>query len=138
VPEGVLALHLWESHAWQKYLKDLTPESVRSGKTTFATIAHRFLPDVPGRKVLNQAETFDGLDFQKMDAICAEVDFVNPVPDRKGLVKRFVSKASSLLTRPNTSEYRQKSEPNTLLDFCNLFDAVGKVENKKITNYFAK
>jgi|694.fasta_scaffold00586_67 hypothetical protein len=25
-----------------------------------------------------------------------------------------------------------------LFDFCNLFDVVGKVENKKITNYFAK
>jgi hypothetical protein len=73
--EEVLALHLWESHAWAKYLSRLTPERVRNEETRFHRVARRFLPDLP---------CWDGpgdqalpLDFAEMDAICAEVDFVD-------------------------------------------------------------
>jgi hypothetical protein len=118
VPEGVLALHLWESHAWEKYLKDLTPESVRSGKTTFATIAHRFLPDVSGRKVLNQAKTLGGLDFQKMDAICKEVDFVNQERSQRGLLARVTRKASSFSSKfkNNLLKIRHKAQADILVN----------------------
>ena len=118
VPEEALGLHLWESHAWEKYLKDLTPESVRSGKTTFATIAHRFLPDVSGRKVLNQAKTLGGLDFQKMDAICKEVDFVNQERSQRGLLTRLTQKTSSLSSKlkNNLLRIRHKAQADILVN----------------------
>jgi hypothetical protein len=118
VPDGVLALHLWESHAWEKYLKDQNPESVRSGKTTFAAAAQRFLPDVIGRKAPNLAETLCGLDFQKMDAICEEVDFVNRERTKRGLLTRVTRKASSLLAKfkNNLLRIRHKAQTEILVN----------------------
>jgi len=36
--------HLWESNAWDKYLRDLSPGAVAAGKSAFARAARRFLP----------------------------------------------------------------------------------------------
>jgi glycosyl transferase-like sugar-binding protein len=35
--------HLWESMSWEKYLKDMTPEYVKSVDTTYNLIARKFL-----------------------------------------------------------------------------------------------
>ncbi len=83
LPEEVLAVHLWESHAWAKYLSRITPERVREEETRFHRVARRFLPDVPAWK------GHDGqaiaLDFTEMDAICAEVDFVDAKQNSTGI-----------------------------------------------------
>ncbi len=75
LPEEVLALHLWESHAWSKYLSRLTPGIVLNEETRFHRVARRFLPEVPLWKG-NDGQAV-ALDFAGMDAICAEVDFVD-------------------------------------------------------------
>jgi hypothetical protein len=75
LPEEALAVHLWESHSWEKYLSRLTPERVLKENTTFHRAARRFLPEVSlwkGHDVQALA-----LDFSEMDATCAEVDFVH-------------------------------------------------------------
>ena len=87
VPDEALAVHLWESHSWEKYLSRLTPERVLKEDTTFHRAARRFLPDVPvcelaGGQVLN-------LDFSEMDAICAEVDFVHSKQNSAGLAGKI-------------------------------------------------
>lgn len=87
VPKGALAVHLWESHSWEKYLSRLTPERVLKEDTTFHRAARRFLPDVPvrelaGGQVLN-------LDFSEMDAICEEVDFVHSKQNSAGLAGKI-------------------------------------------------
>ena len=102
VPEGVLALHLWESHAWEKYLSNLTPKKVREGKATFHRLARRFLPEVCGRGAsASQAELGKG-DFQKMDAICAEVDFVSSEPKRSGFLGRIARRAAKIVERTSS------------------------------------
>jgi hypothetical protein len=87
VPESALALHLWESHSWEKYLSRLTPERVLKEDTTFHREARRFLPDVPVREVA--AGQVLNLDFSEMDAICAEVDFVHSKQNSAGLVGKI-------------------------------------------------
>jgi hypothetical protein len=87
VPEGALAVHLWESHSWEKYLSRLTPERVLKENTTFHRAARRFLPEVPlwkGHDVQALA-----LDFSEMDAICAEVDFVHSKQNSAGLAGKI-------------------------------------------------
>lgn len=86
VPEGALALHLWESHSWEKYLSRLTPERVLKENTTFHRAARRFLPDVPVREVAGGQVL--NLDFSEMDAICAEVDFVHSKQKSAGLADK--------------------------------------------------
>jgi hypothetical protein len=83
LPEEVLALHLWESHAWSKYLSRLTPERMREEETRLHRVARRFLPEVPIWKG-DDVQTV-GLDFAEMDAICAAVDFVDPKDKTAGI-----------------------------------------------------
>jgi hypothetical protein len=74
VPEGVLAIHLWESHAWDKYLSALKPEEVRGEATTFNRLAARFLPGTPvgSHKAVKGMVDRESLD--RMRALCSEVD----------------------------------------------------------------
>jgi hypothetical protein len=87
VPESALALHLWESHSWEKYLSRLTPERVLKEDATFHRAARRFLPDVPAREVAGGQVL--NLDFSEMDAICAEVDFVHSKQNSAGVVGKI-------------------------------------------------
>lgn len=87
MPEAALAVHLWESHSWEKYLSRLTPERVLKENTTFHRAARRFLPDVPVREVAGGQVL--NLDFSKMDAICAEVDFVHSKQNSAGLAGKI-------------------------------------------------
>ena len=87
VPEGALAVHLWESHSWGKYLSRLTPERMLKDDTTFHRAARRFLPDVSVREVAHGHEL--ALDFSEMDAICAEVDFVHAMQNSAGLAGKI-------------------------------------------------
>lgn len=97
VPKTALALHLWESHAWGSYLKNLTPDSVRGGGTTFARQAQRFLPDVPSRKVPTAGDGFPKLDFGQMEKICQDVDFVKRPTIQGGVFKKIVQKSSQFV-----------------------------------------
>ncbi len=78
VPPEAMALHLWESHAWQPYLAMLTPESVRTGESTFARLARPFLPEAPGRPVPAQVPSLSSVHIQQMEALYREVNHVHP------------------------------------------------------------
>ncbi|KAI0966314.1 hypothetical protein F4678DRAFT_449843 [Xylaria arbuscula] len=43
--EGQLAYHSWNQMAWNRYLRHLTPEVVRTRNTRFNLMVRRFLPD---------------------------------------------------------------------------------------------
>jgi len=46
-PRSKYANHLWESHAWRRYLADLTPGKVRSSDSPFHQWARPFVADLP-------------------------------------------------------------------------------------------
>lgn len=75
VPDDVLAIHLWESHAWAKHLSKLTPAEIVSRDSTFNRLARPFLPGTPSRSLESRPwSDADGL--ERMDAICRAADFV--------------------------------------------------------------
>lgn len=77
VPEEVLAIHLWESHAWQDHLSQLTPDRIRAEDTTFNRLARRFLPSEGRGEALGGGGAVCEEALKKMDAICREADFVH-------------------------------------------------------------
>ena len=79
VPAGVLALHLWESHSWEKYLSKLTPEAIRAVETTFNRLARSFLPDSNEVQRVGKSAAPDPAALARMDAICEDVDFILPL-----------------------------------------------------------
>jgi len=93
VPLGVLALHLWESHAWPLYLSNLNGEDVARRDTTFNRLARRFLPQIPPTPGALTAPTpalQTGL--EEMERICQAADFIaeshRPPRGPADLVKR--------------------------------------------------
>jgi hypothetical protein len=78
VPPEALALHLWESHAWDPHLSRLTPEWLRSSDSTFARLARPYLPEAPGRGLPAQTPMLDFRAQQQMDLVFAQVNRVDP------------------------------------------------------------
>jgi hypothetical protein len=87
VPAEALALHLWESHAWERHLSKLTPEWVRSTNSTFARLARPFLPEAPGRGLPALLLQLDLSLQQQMAELFAQVSRVDrchvPAPHRR-------------------------------------------------------
>lgn len=78
IPSDALALHLWESHAWDPHLSRITPEWVRSSDSTFARLARPFLPEAPGRPLPAQPLGLSDNEHQQMALLLAEVNRVAP------------------------------------------------------------
>jgi hypothetical protein len=77
IPAKALALHLWESHAWQQHLSRLTPEWVRNTDSTFARLARPFLPESPGRGLPSQPPQLDPDLQHQMAELFAQVSRVD-------------------------------------------------------------
>ncbi|CAJ2510414.1 Uu.00g051170.m01.CDS01 [Anthostomella pinea] len=56
-----LAYHAWSQMAWDRYLKKLTPEVVRTRDTRFNLMVRGFLQDDLGRRDLSEDKSCDGL-----------------------------------------------------------------------------
>lgn len=87
VPAEALALHLWESHAWERHLSSLTPDWVRNTNSTFARLAQPFLPEAPGRGQPALPAQLDPSLQQQMAQLFAQVSRVDrchaPAPHRR-------------------------------------------------------
>lgn len=79
VPKEALALHLWESHAWDKHLMMLTPQSVREGTSTFARLAKPCLPDLAGRPLPVAQPEITPQQRHEMAAMFNSVNWVDSV-----------------------------------------------------------
>lgn len=78
VPQEVLAIHLWESHAWAKYLSKLTGSDIQSRDSTFNKLARRFLPGNCRNAGRQASSAPDYAALSRMDEICRDADFVSP------------------------------------------------------------
>jgi hypothetical protein len=123
LPAEALAIHLWESHAWEKHLSQLTPERVVREDTTFNRLARRFIPDAPGRSpVITMGKNAD-LDFTSMDEICAEVNFVREKKKVSGAHRkaaRILGKLGSIFKKFVKTDFLKQSavslgKPNEML-----------------------
>ena len=77
VPAEALALHLWESHSWQRHLSKLTPEWVRTKNSTFAQLARPFLPESPSHALPTQTPLLEPDVQRQMAELFAQVGRVD-------------------------------------------------------------
>jgi hypothetical protein len=98
VPDEALALHLWESHAWEPHLRDLSPEWVRSNSSTFARLARPLLPDQPGRPLPTTLPELPDEQRQQMRELFHAVNSVAPC-HRPSMRGRAVRRLKALVSR---------------------------------------